>query len=120
MKEPVEKKEKFLEVYKAKNRLATRACKAFGMSRSNFYFWCKTDPDFKSRVEEIEDMQIDYVEDKLFEQIDKGSEKSIQFYLKYKGRKKGYTNQLDIKSEGITFNFISDDKKDNDVNGDNN
>lgn len=105
-----ERKKEFLKYYEKNNAIIRRACKEMGITRETVYRWQREDENYKNLLSEIEESQIDYVEDKLFEKIDQGSEKSIHFYLKYKGRKKGYSNQLDIKSEGIIFNFISDEK----------
>ena len=39
---------------------------------------------------------MDFTENQLLKKIKEGSEKSIMFYMKYKGRKRGYTEKLEI------------------------
>lgn len=76
--------------------IVSDACRKVNISRWRFYEWKKKDPSFATEVEQIEEDQIDFVESKLLENIRKGQERSIIFYLKCKGRKRGYTEGLEI------------------------
>ena len=78
--------------------LVTPACKELGVSRDTFYRWLREDPEFKKKVDEIDDIQGDFVEHQLFKKIKEGSERSILFYMKYKGRKRGYNDELNINA----------------------
>jgi len=78
--------------------IVSPACKDAGISRDTFYRWCKEDEDFKKRVDEIDEVTLDYVEGQLFRNIRSGSEKSIFFYMRYKARKRGYTEELNINA----------------------
>lgn len=108
-------KEDILKALEAKNGIVSEACKSIGFSRSTFYKWLNDDPDFKKKVDEIQDVAIDYVESKLFEKItgvtvkrgetDEGedivydvppSDTAIIFYLKTKGKKRGYIEKQEI------------------------
>jgi len=102
------------------------ACNAVDMPRSTFYLWCKEDEEFKKAVDEIQEFAIDHVENKLFEKINgvavatkedsdgeplnvykiPPSDTAIIFYLKTKGKKRGYIEKTET---GIT------DKDGNDV-----
>jgi len=62
--------------------LVTPACKELGVSRDTFYRWLREDPEFKKKVDEIDDIQGDFVEHQLFKKIKEGSERSILFYMK--------------------------------------
>ncbi len=75
------------------------ACEEVGISRQAFYVYCQ-DPEFKKQVEEIDEMTIDFVEHKLLKKIEEDSEKSIHFYLRYRARKRGYSDSVDITSGG--------------------
>jgi hypothetical protein len=103
--------------------LITPACKEVGVSRETYYRYYKEDPDFKKKVDEINDIQTDFVESQLFKKIKSGSERSILFYMKYKGRKRGYTDSIDLTSGGeaiknITFEIINKKKNDDeDIDG---
>lgn len=75
------------------------ACSKSNISRSTYYYWLKTSPAFKSRVEEEREALIDLAESKLLMNINEGKEASIFFFLKTQGKKRGYieTVEQDLK-----------------------
>jgi hypothetical protein len=87
--------------------LITPACREVGISRQQYYYYLKHDPEFKEAVEDIHEETIDFVESKLLEKIEQGSERSILFFMKYRGKKRGYTDTIDITSNGETINSVS-------------
>jgi hypothetical protein len=95
-----QRKAMFLDALKKNLYVITAACEQTGVGRTTFYEWMKSDEEFKKSVEEIEEIQTDFVETQLLKKIKEGSERSILFYMKYKGRKRGYTDSLDITSGG--------------------
>lgn len=110
-------KKKLLEALERTLGIVTPACKEVGISRNQFYNYYNTDPEFKEKVDELENLTLDFVESQLFKQIKDGSERSILFYMKYKGRKRGYNDSLDITTGGekITeIKLIQIDKKEDD------
>jgi len=80
--------------------VVTPACKEVGISRNQFYIYYNTDPDFRKAVDDIQDITLDFAESQLLQKIKEGSEKAILFYMKYKGRKRGYTDSLDVTTNG--------------------
>lgn len=89
--------------------IVTMACEACGTSRDTFYRYCKEDKEFKQQVVGIEGMAIDFVESQLFARIKEGKEASTIFYLKTKGKNRGYVERQELTGlDGtpITFNFI--------------
>lgn len=101
-----QKKIIFLDALKKNLNVVTAACETTGIGRTTFYDWCKNDDDFKNKVDEIGDVQFDFVETQLLKKIKEGSEGSIIFYLKTKGKKKGYGQNLDITSDGNSISEI--------------
>ena len=85
----MEKRELFLNTLKAAGGVICVACEATGISRSTYYVWYNTDPEFRERVEEVMEAQIDYVESKLMNLINAGDTTATIFYLKTKGRRRG-------------------------------
>jgi hypothetical protein len=84
------------------------ACKSIGMPRSTFYNWVKADDEFKAAVEELQEYTLDVVESELHKQIKKGDTTAIIFYLKTKGKKRGYIEkqEVDLRTpEGITVTY---------------
>ena len=88
--------DKVIQVLEKNLGIVTPTCKEVGISRDTFYDWLKRYPDFKKKVDAIDDIQLDFVENQLFKKIKEGSEKSIMFYMRYKGRKRGYKESMDI------------------------
>lgn len=72
------------------------ACKMVGISRQTFYNWLKDDESFQLKFDEINQAQIDFVESKLFENINNNDTTSAIFYLKTKGKDRGYVERKEI------------------------
>lgn len=91
--------------------LVAYACKEVGISRNTFYTYLKVDPEFKELVEDIYENQGDFVENSLFKKIKDGDTSAILFYMKYKGRKRGYTDTIDVNIKDFKTKFpgINDD-----------
>jgi phage antirepressor YoqD-like protein len=90
----------------------TQACKLVDVSRTTFYEYMKED-DFADKVADIEQISHDYVESKLFKQIEKENMTGIIFYLKTKGKSRGYIerHEIDHKNhEGIRVEIIDTDQ----------
>ena len=75
--------------------IVTSACKQAGISRYTFYEWMK-DPDFKKRVDDISNVALDFAESKLHKLIDDGVPSATIFYLKTKGKQRGYVERQEI------------------------
>jgi hypothetical protein len=86
--------------------IVTPACKEVGVSRETFYRYYREDDDFKKAVDDINEVTLDFAENQLLKKIKEGSERSILFYMKYKARKRGYTDSLDITSDGKSITEI--------------
>lgn len=69
-----------------------KACDQIGINRRTYYGYVAEDPLFAEMVMEIREEQVDRAEDKLLDNIDKGFEASIIFYLKTQGRRRGYAD----------------------------
>lgn len=90
------KKKQLLEALEKTLGIVTPACKAVGISRFQFYKYCKEDPEFKKAVDELQEITLDFVESALLQKVKEGSERSILFYMKYRGRTRGYNDSLTI------------------------
>ena len=76
--------------------IVTNACKIVGVDRTTFYRYYKEDEEFKEAVDSMDDYVLDFAESKLLENIKDKKETSIIFYLKTKGRKRGYIEKKDV------------------------
>ena len=95
------KKGSFLKALKETHGNITDACTASNVSRSAYYDWMEV------TVDDIVEGVIDHVESKLFENINKNDTTSIIFFLKTRGKKRGYVERQEIDFEnpitGIKF-----------------
>ena len=97
--------------------IVTKACEVVGIAPSTHYGWLKDDEEYSFAVQEVHDKAIDFAESKLFELIE-GAEKEVVtasgkvvtikespntsatiFYLKTKGKKRGYVERQEITGE---------------------
>lgn len=109
------KKEKVLEALEQSLGVVTFACKSAGVARSTFYKWCKEDEDFNKKVKDVEGIALDFAESQLFKQIKNDNTSATIFYLKTKGRKRGYweKQQMDMTTDDepiqININLTDED-----------
>ena len=90
------KKETLLQALENSLGIVSTACNRTGISRSSFYKWYHEDEEFRKKVDEIDNLKLDFVESKLFKNIENEKEKSIIFYLQHKGHKRGYIQRQNI------------------------
>ena len=90
------KKGTLLEALENGLGIVSTACNRTGISRSSFYKWYHEDEEFRKKVDDIDNVKLDYVETKLFKNIENEKEKSIIFYLQHKGHKRGYVQKQNI------------------------
>ena len=79
--------------------VVTSACKAVGINRSTHYEWLKTDEEYKKEVEDVENIALDFAESQLHKQIKEGNTSGTIFYLKTKGKKRGYVERTEVHQE---------------------
>jgi hypothetical protein len=94
-------KKAILEALEKSLGVVTTAVKLVGISRSTFYKWIQEDQEFAKKVKDIENITLDFVESQLHKQIRDGNTPSTIFYLKTKGKKRGYyeKQQLDMTTD---------------------
>lgn len=76
--------------------VVTTACKTVGIARQTHYEWMREDADYKKAVDDVADIAIDFAESQLHKQIQSGEVSSTIFYLKTKGKKRGYIERQEI------------------------
>lgn len=72
------------------------ACSKAEVSRETHYRWYREDPDYKSSVDNVKNICLDFVESKLFEQIRENNTTSTIFYLKTQGKNRGYIERQEV------------------------
>jgi len=93
-------KKRMLEALEKALGVVTTACKITSLSRAQHYKWLEEDAEYKEQCESVGEMALDYAESKLHANIGKGKETSIIFFLKTKGKRRGYIER--IQTEDLT------------------
>jgi len=105
-KQNVTLKKAMIEALEQSLGVVTTACKIVGISRNTHYLWMREDDEYKKEVNDIENMALDFVESQLFKNIKKGKTSEMIFYLKTKGKKRGYIERQEITgADGMPTNF---------------
>jgi len=92
--------------------IVTSACKVVGISRQTHYNWME-DAEYKAAVMELGDVALDFAESKLHKLIDQGNPAATIFYLKTKGKERGYVERQEIAvAEKKPLSWFTDDSAD--------
>jgi len=94
-------KKAMLEALEKSLGVVTSACRSVGVGRTTHYLWLEKDPEYRKAVKDVENVAIDFAETHLHMQIKDGNPSSTIFYLKTKGKKRGYIERQEISHEGI-------------------
>ena len=100
------KKKAMIEALTKSLGIVTLACKEVDIARQTHYRWMQEDEKYRQDVEDVADIALDFAESKLHKQIDKEDTTATIFYLKTKGRKRGYIERVGIDlPEKINITF---------------
>ena len=97
------KQNQFLEAFEKHATNISRACKAAGIERQTHYDWKSRNLTYKEKIEAIEESMIDFAEGMLYKNMKDGKEQSILFFLKTRGKSRGYVEkqEIDISGDGL-------------------
>ncbi len=100
------KKELFLQGLELNLGNISAACTQANISRQTYYRWIE-DESFSELCDNIKEGLIDLAENQLLNKINKGDITAIIFFLKCKGKKRGYTEkqELQISKNIADINF---------------
>lgn len=91
------KKEDMLKALEVTLGIVTSACILAKVSRSQHYHWMNIDPEYKTNVLDMDNVALDFAETSLHEQIKDKVPSSTIFYLKTKGKRRGYIETTSIE-----------------------
>jgi hypothetical protein len=105
-------KNALIEALEASLGVVSTAVKMVGLHRATFYEWVKNDPEFKQAVDDITENALDFAETALHSKIRGGDTTAIIFYLKTKGKKRGYVEKTEYEftQTGPDFSGLSTDQ----------
>lgn len=107
------KKKLMIEELKRQLGVVTAAAKQVGINRVTHYKWMNEDPEYKLEVEHIDDIALDFAESMLFKMMQDKTPSAIIFYLKTKGKKRGYIEKSEqlVEHTGESLKIIIEEKK---------
>ena len=91
------KKKDFIEALRNNLGHISNACEAAKIGRRTYYDWIDKDKNFKEDVDHVQDSLLDLAESKLLENIENNENTAIIFYLKTKGKKRGYIEKQELE-----------------------
>ena len=86
-------KKVLLEALEKSLGVVTTACRSADIARRTHYNYMESDPEYAAAVRDLDNVAIDFAESKLHRQIDKGDTTACIFYLKTKGKDRGYVER---------------------------
>ena len=105
-------KRNLLEALEKSLGVVTSACKIVDCNRSTFYKYYNNDQDFRASVDELQNLTLDFAESQLHKQIKDGNTTATIFYLKTKGKKRGYVERREVEMTAeVSTSKISNEAK---------
>ena len=105
-----DKKEKFLDILEKNSGNVSVSCRKCNIGRRTFYNWKKLDKEFADACKDVEEGLLDFAESQLHELIKAKNPIAIFFYLKCKGKKRGFTEKQEVELskpiDDINFNGL--------------
>lgn len=90
-----------IAVYEKKGCNVSSTCTALGINRTTFYNWRKQNSKIDEQLTSVEESVIDFAESKLVEHINDGDTTCLIFFLKTKGKNRGYIERFE---QNLTVN----------------
>ena len=110
-------KDKMLKALEVTLGNVTDACKHTGVSRMTHYLWMREDEDYRAHVEMIGDIILDFAEKQLYTQIAENNTTATIFFLKTKGKHRGYIEKTEVDNRVTIDKPIIIDWSDSNIQG---
>ena len=99
---PLNKRQKaMLEALEKTAFNVSAACKMVGIDRKTHYDWLNKFNTYKKQCEEIQESLIDFAESQLLKKMKNEDLGAIIFFLKTKGKKRGYTERIETETKEV-------------------
>lgn len=93
-------KARFLEAFETNLGNVTLTCRILNIAKTQVYEWRKRDEAFAAAMDAVDESTIDFVENKLMKRINAEDTTAIIFFLKTKGKKRGYIEKQQVEAVG--------------------
>ena len=104
--------ETIVKIYEKKGCNITATCTALGISRKTFYEWKEKRKKLAEGLEAAEEAIIDFAESKLVEHINNDDVQALIFFLRTKGKKRGYVEKTEAEVNINQFEKLMQDTED--------
>lgn len=104
--------EKIIQIYEKKGCNITATCTALGIARKTFYEWREKKKKLAEGLEAAEEAIIDFAESKLVEHINNDDVQALIFFLRTKGKKRGYVEKTETDVNINQFEKLMQDTED--------
>jgi hypothetical protein len=81
----------------------SKVCRALCIGRTTYYSWQQLFPEFKERLDEVLESQVDEWEAALHKNIKAGDATSIIFGLKCRAKHRGYSERETVSSKAVAI-----------------
>ena len=105
------KKRAMLEALVKTLGVVHQAARMAQITRMTHYNWLKSDSDYAAAVDDIQDIALDFAESKLHKQIENDDTTATIFFLKTKGKKRGYIERTETELSGQVKTIVWNEEK---------
>ena len=92
-----DKKENFLKILELNSGNVSESCKKSNIGRQTYYQWKEVDQDFADACVDVKEGLLDFAESQLQGLIKANNVIATIFFLKCKGKSRGYTEKQEIE-----------------------
>ena len=95
-----------IEALRAQLGNVTAAVAEVGILRNNHYRWMRENEEYAQAVNNVDELVLDFAESSLHKQIMKNNTPATIFFLKTKGKKRGYIERQEVALSGGIADFV--------------
>ena len=95
------KQSQFIELFFKSSNNISQTCEAIGIYRCTYYLWMKTDPEFKSLIENKIEQLKDYMETMIVRAA-ADDWRAAYAWLKVKAKDRGWKPDIALAAESVT------------------
>lgn len=100
-------------IYQKKGGNVSATCHALNISRTQFYRMKNESEELAEMLGDVDESLIDFAESKLMEHIQEGDTQTLMFFLKTKGKKRGYVEKTESDVNVNSFESLMKSLPDN-------
>jgi len=105
------KKEAMLSALERSLGVVSPAAEAANVDRTSHYRWMNDDPEYRAAVASINEKGIDFADNALYKLISSGNPAATIFFLKTKGKARGYIERQEVEiTERKPLSWLTDDE----------